>query len=347
LKAVVKTKIGKGNVELQEVDIPQIGDDEVLIKTKAAPIGSDVRVYKNDPVMMKITNPPVILGSENSGEIVKIGRNVKDWRLGDRVVCELVVSSCNRCRFCKMGRPFMCPQAVLLGRGQNGCFAEYYKAPAYFLHRIPENVSFEEAALAEDLGVCITAIDENQVIHLGDTVAILGCGPIGLLSLQVAKSCGASQIIVTGIETDKARLELARQLGAHYTINVQKETLMERIQEITKGEGVDVVILATGASASINQALDILKRYGNLVAIGYPPGPIQQVHWREITPKSIKVIGSWGAATNLAWERALKCLSSGLIKVDRLITHKFSLEDWEKAFEVFDSGKGIKVELIP
>lgn len=346
MKAVVKTKRGKGNVELQNVDVPEIGPNEVLIKSKAAPIGSDVRVYNNDPVMMNVTRPPVILGSENSGEIVEVGEKVTGWVRGDRVVCELVISSCGRCRFCKMGKPFMCTQGVLLGRGQDGSFAEYYKAPAQFLHRIPENISCEEAAMAEDTGVCIHAIDENQAVHLGDRVVILGCGPIGLLSLQIVKSCGAGEIIVTGLETDGKRLELAKQLGAHHTINVEKDELGKFIEDLTKGEGVDVVVLATASSDAINQAFGIIKSYGNMVVIGYPPGPVQ-ILWREVVPKSIRIMGSWGAGSWLAWEKALRCLSSGFVKVDEIVTHKLGLEEWKRAFDIFDSGEGIKVELIP
>lgn len=346
MKAVVKTKHGKGNVGVQEVDIPQIGPNEVLIKSKAAPIGSDVRVYKDDPVMRRVTKPPVILGSENSGEIVQVGKSVTGWRRGDRVVCELVISSCGQCRFCRMGRPFMCPQVVTLGRGQHGSFADYYRAPAQFLHRIPDNLSFEEAAIAEDTGVCIAAIDENQAIHLEDTVAILGPGPIGLLSLQIVKSCGAAQVIVSGVETDRTRLELAKELGADYTISAEKQSLGEFIQDLTKGEGVDVVVLATGSSVAVNQAFNVIKSYGNMVVIGFPRKPLQ-VPWQEVAPKSMRIIGSWGAATWLAWEKALRYLCSGSVKVDKIVTHKFGLEQWKKAFDTFDSGEGIKVELIP
>lgn len=346
MKAVMKSKHGMGNVELAQVQVPKIGPNEVLIKSRAAPIGSDVRVYKDDPVMRRMTRPPVILGSENSGEIVEVGENISVWQPGDKVVCELVISSCGHCTLCKIGRPFMCSQVVILGRGQDGSFADYYKAPSNFLHRIPENVSFEEAAIAEDLGVCIAAIDENRPFHLEDRVAILGAGPIGLLSLQIAKASGATQVIVTGVGSDVNRLRLAKQLGAEHTINVEKEDLERLVEDLTNGEGVDTVILATGSSAAINQAFKIIRKYGNMVVIGFPGGPVQ-VNWEAVASRSVTIRGGWGASSWTAWEKALKCISSGSVRVDKIVTHKFPLEEWKKAFDTFDSGEGVKVELIP
>ena len=346
MRAVVKTKKEKGNVKLKEIDIPRIGPDEVLIKSKAAPIGSDVRVYESDPVMMRVTRPPVVIGSENSGEIVEVGNHVTGWRAGDRVVCELVVSSCGHCSLCKQGRPFMCLDVITLGRGRDGSFADYFAAPAGYLHRVPDSVSFEEAAMAEDLGVVITAIDDHQAVRLGDRVAVLGPGPIGLLSLQVAKASGAGQILVSGIESDTKRLEMARQLGADITLNIEREALEKHVEEVSNGEGVDVVIVATGAAVSIEQAFHIIKKYGTMVVLGFPGGPLE-VRWHEVTTKALKIVGGWGASSSIAWEKALKCIAGGLVNVRSLITHKFPLDEWQKAFETFSSCEGLKVQLIP
>lgn len=346
MKAVFKMSPEKGHVELKEDDIPRIGPDEVLIRSKAAPIGSDVRVFNSDPVMMRVTRPPVIIGSENSGEIVEVGRNVRNWTSGDRVVCELVVNSCGRCHLCKMGRPFMCKDVVCIGRGRDGSFAEYYAVPERYLHRIPDNVSFEDGAMAEDLGVVITVFDDNRVIGVGDTVVVMGPGPIGLLSLQVARTCGAGHIAITGTDSDTGRLELADQLGANYTLNVEREDLLKYCTELTNGNGVDVVILANSSANAIQQAFSILKKYGIMVAVGYPPGPAE-IPFYEITAKALKVVGAWGASSWMAWEKALRCIASDAVKVAPLITHKFALEDWKEAFETFSSRKGLKVQLIP
>ena len=346
MKAVIKTKPEKGNVELKEAEIPGIGPGEVLIRSKAAPIGSDVRVFNSDPVMMRVTRPPVIIGSENSGEIVDVGEGVTDWKPGDRVVCELVVDSCGHCQVCKAGRPFMCKDVVCIGRGRDGSFAEYFAVPGKYLHRIPQDVSFEDGAMAEDLGVVITVIDDSQAIGIGDTVVVMGPGPIGLLSLQVASTCGAGHIVVTGTGTDTERLELAGQLGADRILNVEKEDLEQYVREFTNGGGVDVVILANSSAAAIHQAFSILKKYGTMVALGYPPGPAE-IPFYEITAKALKVVGGWGASSWKAWERALQCISSGAVNVSPLITHKFPLEDWKEAFDTFSSCKGLKVQLIP
>ena len=346
MKAVVKTTADKGNVELKDVEVPQIGPEEVLIQSKAAPIGSDVRVYDSDPVMMRVTRPPVIIGSENSGEIVEIGNEVVEWRVGDRVVCELVIDSCGHCNLCKLGRPFMCPEVVCLGRGRDGSFADYFIAPVKYLHRIPDNVTFEDAAMAEDLGVVITAVDDHQAIKLGDTVAILGPGPIGLLSLQVAKACGAGPVVVSGTRADAKRLKLAEQLGADYIVDIEKKDPNTLIHDLTNSQGADVVIIANSATAAIHQGFQILKKYGTLVALGYPPGSAE-VPWYEITANAMKIVGGWGASSWSAWEKALKCIAHGSVKVTPMVTHKFPLDDWEKAFEIFRSCQGLKVQLIP
>ncbi len=346
MKAVIKTKPEKGNVELKDVQIPRIGHGEVLIRSKAAPIGSDVRVFKSDPVMMRVTRPPVIIGSENSGEIMEVDAAVKGWKPGDRVVCELVVDSCGHCYLCKMGRPFMCKEVVLIGRGRDGSFAGYYVASPKYLHRIPDGVSFEEGAMAEDLGVVITAIDDSRAVGVGDTVVVMGPGPMGLLSLQVTRACGAGHVVVTGTDADEMRLELASQLGADRILNVEQEDLGAYIDEFTNCEGVDVVILANSSGAAIQQGFSIMKKYGTMVALGFPPGPTE-IPFYEITAKALRVFGGWGASSWKAWERALQCISSGTVNVNPLVTHTFPLEDWKEAFDTFSTCKGLKVQLIP
>lgn len=346
MKGVIKTEHGEGNVELGEVPMPSIGPDEVLIQCKVAPIGSDVRVYKGDPVMSKAVRPPVVLGSENSGEIVAVGKNVSNWKVGDRVVSELVAYSCGQCKFCKTGRAFRCEKVIVLGRGQDGTFADFFKAQAQFLHRIPENVSFENAAMAEDLGVCLSVFDEYKVVKLEDTVAILGPGPMGLLSLQISKKCGASKVIVTGAEQDLMRLDLAQQMGADHILNIQKQNIEKTVSELTNGSGVDVVVLTTGAPQAIAQALNIVKKYGTIVVIGFPQGPVT-VPWQNVASKTPKIVGAWGASGWQDWEKALRCISSESIDVEKLITHKFGLEDWKQAFDTFDAAEGVKVVLVP
>lgn len=344
--AVVKSKVGKGHVEIRDIEIPKIGPGEVLIRTKAAPIGSDVKVYHDDPVMRRAVRPPVVLGSENSGEVVEVGANVTGWEKGDRIVSEFQVSTCGECQFCNTGKSFLCPKVVTLGRGVNGSFAEYFKVPAKLLHRIPDGLSFEAAALAEDTATAILAITQAKVIELGDTVTIFGPGPMGLLSLQIVKALGAGNVIITGLTCDEDRLRVAKDLGADVTINVERDDPLPIIDECTQGEGVDTVILAVGSPAAIDQAFNVIRRLGNMVVIGFPEGSIQ-VPWHKVYAKVVKIYGSLGAHDWRSWERALRCISSGAIKVSDLITHKLPLDKWRQAFEIFDSKEGIKVELVP
>ncbi len=342
----MKTKAGKGYVEIRDIEIPKIGPEEVLIRTKAAPIGSDVKVYHDDPIMRRAVRPPVVLGAENSGEIVEVGASVTGWKRGDRVVSELHVSICGKCWLCNSGKSFLCPLVVTLGRGADGTFAEYFKVPARCLHRIPDGVSFEAAALAEDTATAILAITQAKIIELGDIVSIFGPGPMGLLSLQVVKALGASKVIITGMTCDEKRLRVAKNLGADITINVEKDDPVPIIDECTQGQGTDATILAVGSPAAIDQAFNVIRRLGNMVVIGFPEGSIE-VPWHKVYTKIVRIYGSLGAYDWMSWERALRCISSGAIKVSDLITHKLPLNEWKQAFDVFDSKEGIKVELMP
>lgn len=345
MKAVIKEKAGIGHVSLQERKIPQIEADEILIKSKLSTIGAEVRVYKDDAAFRSVVHPPVILGTENCGEIVEKGANVKDWSVGDRVVSEIYVGSCGHCVYCQTRNLGRCPEVMTLGRGCDGAFAEYFKVRGEFLHRIPDNVSFCEAVITEDTSVCIQALVESHLIRLGDTVAILGPGPIGLLSLQVARAQGAKKIIVSGISKDKARLEIAEELGADITVNSEVEDIAKIVMDETRGVGVDVVILAVGSEAAVINAFDIVSPLGRMAVIGISPGSIK-VPWFQVVNKALHIRGSLGA-TWTSWEGALGAISSGMVKVDKLLTHTLPLAEWEKAFGIFESGECIKVALNP
>jgi len=249
MRAVVKTKRGPGNVELRDVDVPKIAPDEVLIEVKRSGIcGTDIHIYHDSAFY----TPPVVLGHEYSGVIAQIGSEVSDFNVGERVTSPATIP-CGTCFMCKINRPNRCigEQKRILGSHKaDGTFTKYVAVPSRILHKIPDALSFDEAAVVEPAACAIHNVSEIVGVNPGDIVVILGPGPMGLLSLQVAKISGAEKVVITGVGADKDRLRLAERLGADITINVEEEDAVEIVKSITDGLGADVVIEASGASAA-------------------------------------------------------------------------------------------------
>src|SRR5918993_1949052 len=244
--AVVQYALEPLAVELREVVVPEIGDDDVLLRVGAVSVcGSDVHQCYNThswPV-----NLPVILGHEFAGTVAKTGRAVKAFREGDRVVSETAAVVCGECLLCRTGRYNLCPQRKGFGYGINGAMASYVKVPARCLHNIPDTLPFPLACLAEPHSVAYNAMCVNSTIRPGDTVVVLGPGPIGLLCARMAALAGADPLIVVGLTADAPRLDAARELGATHTVNLQEQNLDEFVRDL-RPDGADVVCDATGAS---------------------------------------------------------------------------------------------------
>ncbi|MBC7189479.1 alcohol dehydrogenase catalytic domain-containing protein, partial [Candidatus Aerophobetes bacterium] len=261
MQALVKTRKGKGFIEVRDVPVPAYSPDEVLIKVKAAGIcGTDIHIWQDKMLYW----PPVIMGHEFAGEIVEVGENVKSWQKGDRVVAEPHTKSCGVCFFCRSGNIQICSNKRAIGWGIDGAFAEYIKMPVKLLHRIPDNVSYEEAALCEPLAIVIDCLILNTGIKAADTVVVEGAGPIGILSAMLAKAAGAAEVIITGTKKDeKLRFEVARELGFK-TLNVEDKGWEEEILTLTQGRGADIVVEAAGVEASANAAIRIARRLGKI-----------------------------------------------------------------------------------
>ncbi len=344
MKALVKTAAGYDNMELRQIPVPEIADNEVLIKSEIGPIGSDVRVYKGDPVMCRSLRLPVALGSENAGTIVRVGKSVVGFKEGDRVLSELVYSSCQACYWCHTGQYSRCGKAIILGRGVDGSFAEYYKANSRFLHRIPDGLSIEKAAMTEDLGVCISAFDQYGTFRVEDKVAIFGPGPMGALSLMLAKKAGVGHTVMAGLSSDQSRLDLCTTLGSDLNVCLDKENFEEISKNVTNENGYDVVVLAAGAASAVELALKTIAKNGRLIVIGVPGDDIT-VPWHLLVQKTITINSTWGASRWQDWEKALNCIATGSIPAEKIITHTFPLESWEESFKAFDSAQACKVML--
>jgi L-iditol 2-dehydrogenase len=344
MKAVVKFGKGKGLVEMREVPEPKIKDDEVLIEVKAVSVcGSDLHIYHdNHPYW-----PPVILGHEFSGVIAHLGKEVKGWKVGDRVVSETRTGSCGVCYICQSGFPQACEQKRPFGIGINGAYTKYVAGPACLLHRLPECISFEAGALIEPIAVCITSILERSQLQAGESVVITGPGPIGLISLAIAKAAGAKIVGVTGRSADEGvRFEKAKELGADFTINVDKEDPVQKVLKLTDGLGVDILIETSGGGKAITQAFDMVRRFGRICAIGISGKDEVPIPYDRGIFKALRYDFCFSSSWT-AWEKAMGLIAKGLLPAEKLITHKLPLEKWEEAFHLLENLQAAKVILIP
>jgi len=343
LKAVVKTKRGKGFVELAEVPEPRLGLNEVLVEVKAAGIcGTDIHIYRDEFMY----TPPVILGHEFCGVIAEVGENITGWDVGDRVTCETSGKVCGRCYLCRAGRYNLCPQRLGLGYHLNGAFAKYILVPRQeILHKLPDNVDFISGALSEPSAVVVHGIIELSPISPGDSVVITGPGPVGLLALQIAKIAGAETVMITGTDVDKERLELAMKLGADLTINVQREDPIKTVQKLTNGHGADIVIECSGFAKAAEQTLQIVSRGGSYVQIGLFGEPFE-LDFDQVVYKELRVYGAWSHVWS-SWERALKLMALGRLQTKPLVSHVLPISEWTKGFELMEKKQGIKVVLTP
>ncbi|MFA4955745.1 MAG: zinc-binding dehydrogenase [Candidatus Methanoperedens sp.] len=342
--ALVKTKKGTGNIELMDVEIPKIGVNEVLIKVQAAGIcGTDIHV-KNDEFPYW---PPVILGHEFSGNIIETGSEIKDYRIGDRVVAEPHTLACGKCYYCRTGNIQICSSKRSIGWGIDGAFTEYIKMPEKLLHRIPDNMSYENAAVIEPTANVVHDVLERGKVEPEDFVVVLGPGPIGLLAAMAAKAQGAREVAIVGTpEDENLRLKIARDVGIDHVINIADEDPLNRILELTDNNGADLVVEASGAEPAINMAVNLVRKKGRITVIGMTGKKKIEVPWDTAIFKACDVLFNFSTSYT-SWNRAISMVAQGKINIDAIITHREPLANWEKTFDSVENKKAIKALLIP
>ncbi len=337
-----------GKIVLEDVDIPQIGSDELLVKVKAAlTCGTDVKMYKRGHPKVK---PPMTMGHEFSGTVAEAGKNASiKFRKGDRVA---VANSapCNECFFCKTGKPNLCEhlEETLIGFSVDGAYAEYIRVPAPIVKQntyvVPDGVSFEEAALLEPLACAVNGNDAAN-IGLGDIVVIIGSGPIGLIHLQLAKLKGASKVIVTDMQAE--RLKIASKLGADIVIDAQSEDQLRRVKELTGGLGADKVIEAVGLPQTWELAFRMTRKAGTTLFFGGCPSgtkislDTERIHYEDLTLKGIF------HHTPASVLKAYRLITSGRFDGKPLITERMPLSKLEDALQKMSRGECIKTAIIP
>jgi len=330
LKAIVYE--GPGRLTVKDVPKPSVGPREVLVRVRAAGIcGSDLEMARgNRPDVV----PPRIPGHEASGDIAEVGDQVSRFRAGERVVIEPILS-CGECHNCKAGRHNICKKLRFLGVHADGAFAEMMVAPEWRVYRAPEKFSYEEAAVLEPTAVGVHVV-RRACISPGDTVVIIGAGPIALQIAQVARRAGASHITMTDVLD--YRLELAKRLGVDLAVNPRKEDLLQLVEKVTGGDGADIVIEAVGLSSTILQTIDLVRAGGRILIAGLsvesfvtePP-----TFWMKQLLKEVTVESSRSYSAN-DWEMAIRLASRGEVDCRALVSHKFQLEEVERAYEVAD-----------
>lgn len=343
MKALVKYAKGPGNMEIRDIPEPAAGPGQVKIEIKATGIcGSDLHIYHDDIVIP--IKPPVVTGHEFSGIIAEIGENVNEWHVGDRVVSETAYDFCGTCVYCITGFYNLCSQRKTLGYWYNGAFTHYTVVPAARVHRLPDHIDFIGGALTEPLACVTHATLELTHITTGDFVLITGPGAIGLLTLQVAKTQGAT-VIVAGTNQDVGRLQRATELGADYCFNVQQQNLIEEVQALSGGNGADIVFECSGNAKALNDALLAIKKQGQFTQIGLFGKPLT-VDVDKICFKEIKFTGSLGSRWT-SWEKALQLMAQNKIQLNFLVSNTFPIADWQKAFTMFKEKEGLKLVLTP
>lgn len=341
--AVVQYALEPLAVELREVVVPDIGDDDVLLRVGAVSVcGSDVHQCYNThswPV-----NLPVILGHEFAGTVAKTGRAVKGFREGDRVVSETAAVVCGECLLCRTGRYNLCPTRKGFGYGINGAMASFVKVPARCLHNIPDSLPFELACLAEPHSVAYNAMCVNSTIRPGDMVVVLGPGPIGLLCARMAALAGADPLIVVGLTADAPRLETATRLGATRVVNAAEESVDEVVRSYSP-LGADLVCEASGASRPLDLALALTRPDGQVTKVGWSPDLVP-ININPLVQKNLRLQGSF-SHTFPTWERVIHLLDRRLTLPQEIVGLTSPLDGWREAFDAMHTGRVIKSVLIP
>jgi L-iditol 2-dehydrogenase len=341
MKALVKYANEADAIEVRDYPDPIAAAGEVLVRVHSVGVcGSDIHMWHNTQSKSSVQKLPVVLGHESAGVIAAVGAAVEGWSVGERVVCETAASICGTCALCRTGRYNLCPQRQGYGLARDGAMAEYVVAEPRVLHRIPEGVTFDVAALTEPYAVAYNAVAERSGVKPGSLVVIQGAGTIGINALQIARLGGAGTTVVLGTAIDGHRLATARKYGADHAIDITAEDPIAFVRSLHDGLGADLVVDATGVSAALEQSLLLVRPGGAIAKVGWGTQPLGFT-LDPLVKRAVTLYGCY-SHTWSTWESVLRLFVGGVLAPGGIIGGVYPLEQWREAFSAMERGDNVK-----
>ncbi|HMC74868.1 MAG TPA: L-threonine 3-dehydrogenase [Terriglobales bacterium] len=342
MMAVMKPQ-AKPGVEIRDVAIPQIGLTDVLVKVKVASIcGTDLHIYNWDRWAQGRIRPPLIPGHEFCGEVVAYGNEVTSVKEGDFVSAEMHVA-CGKCLQCRTGEAHICQFVKIIGVDADGAFAEYVRIPESNIWKLDPAIPQEYASILDPLGNAVHTVLAGEIA--AKTVAVTGCGPIGLFSIAVARAVGASTVFA--IEVNQYRRRIAQQMKADFVLDPSNDDVTKIVMEQTGGLGVDVVLEMAGHPTAIRTAFDVVRRGGRISLLGLTSKPISLNFSEDIIFKGVTIQGINGRRMYQTWYQMTALLKGGKLDLHPVITDRMSMADFSKGMERLTSGEASKILLYP
>jgi len=345
MKAAVLEELNK--IVVKEIPLPEIERGGMLVRVRSCAVcGSDIRIYHYGNPRVK---PPQVIGHEIAGDVVETGPDVKEFKKGDRVAIGADVP-CGECNFCRAGMGNNCPINYAIGYQFPGGFAEYIPLNTITVrygpvHKIPQNLTYEEASLAEPLACCINGLELSEM-KIGDVVVIIGAGPIGCMLAGLSRVMGARKVIIA--QRSKKRLEIARATDADVVISTTEENLVSRVLEETEGKGADVIVVACASPEAQEEAVQMVANRGRINYFGGLPGGTRKINIESniIHYKEAFILGSHGSVPR-HHKMALDLIAKGMLRAKDFISHRFPLDRIMDAFSAVENREGMKVIVNP
>ena len=342
MKALRKTNPGKG-LQIENLSVPVVGPTDVLVRVKATSIcGTDLHIYGWDRWSQGRIKPPVTLGHEFCGHVERTGEEVTAVKPGDFVSAEMHLN-CGHCQQCRLGQAHICQNLKIIGIDMDGAFEEFVKIPATNIWKLDPAIPEHYAAILDPLGNAVHTVLAGQIA--GQTVLVTGCGPIGLMSIAIAKACGSSTVFAT--ETNDHRREMAKAMGADYALNPAAEDPVKRIRETTAGTGVDVLLEMSGNPKAIQQGFKALRAGGRASLLGIPTENVPLDLVEDVIFKGATVQGIYGRRMYETWVEMTALLKAGRLNLQPLFGERLALENYESAFSKLQSGMAGKILMYP
>jgi threonine 3-dehydrogenase len=340
--AVVKPEARSG-ADIRQVPIPKFGDNDVFVRVKVAAVcGTDLHIYDWDHWAQTRIKPPLVPGHEFCGEVAAVGKNVTSVKEGDFVSAEMHVA-CGKCYQCRIGEAHICQNVTIIGIDSDGAFAEYVVIPETNIWKIDPKIPADYAAILDPLGNAVHTVMSGEIA--AQSIAIIGCGPIGLFAIAIARAVGSSTVFA--IEPNENRRRLAKEMKADVVLDPTKDDVKAAVLKETNGTGVDVVAEMSGNGNAIRSGFDILRMGGRVSLLGTPTKPVELDLAEAIIFKGATVHGIHGRRMYKTWYQMQELLKHGKLDLGPAITDRIAMKDFSKGMERLKTGAASKILLYP